>query len=130
MQFRLLSDMTLEECVQSRAWRRAALAAVHACLWVVLIALVSDRLRLCQPTVFSLRDRLGHADGLPILCAPLALRRMLVPGLIGVCMIENATISEREIAHFRCQQSMGSHSGGNFGPVVRLAAGSMPRGDP
>ncbi len=71
--------------------------------------------------VLSLRDRLGHADGLPILCALLALRRMLVPGLTGVSMIENATISEREISHFRCQQSRAPDPPAISGqPVARL----------
>ena len=91
----------------ARRWQQRRRDAVHACLRVVLITLVPDRVRLRQPSVLSLRDRLGHADVLPILCALLALRGMLVLGPIGVSLIENATFSERAISPFRCQQSMG-----------------------
>ena len=89
----------------ARRWLTRRRDAVHTCLWV-LITLMPELFRLCQPTVLGLRDRLGHADVLPTLCALLALRRMLVPGTIGVSMLENAMFGEREISQFRCQQSM------------------------
>ena len=61
----------------ARRWLTRRRDAVHTCLRI-LITLMPERFRLCQPTVLGLCDRLGHADVQPTLCALLALRRMSV----------------------------------------------------
>lgn len=116
----------------ARRWLKRRQDAVHACLWIVR-DILSDRFRDCRPTVLGMRDHLGHAEVLPILCALLAFRHLYVPAPIGVCLSERKVPDEREISFWRCQHSMGPDppaiSGRRIAPLrdrCRQATGELP----
>ncbi|MDE2911891.1 MAG: hypothetical protein OXL68_03070 [Paracoccaceae bacterium] len=89
----------------ARRWLKRRCDAVNAFLWIVR-DIRSNRIRDCRPTVLGMRDPLGHAEVLPILCALLACRHLYVPAPIGVSLPKRKRPDEREISVWRCQHSM------------------------